>query len=72
MRKEERLHSSKQGFTRQHEGTDAGGAALHGGLHQRREAVAVPPLQVQAREVAEQVVGDKDVTCGPHRGGGLS
>lgn len=58
--------AAKQRLTCQHEGADAAGAALHGGLHQRREAVAVPALQVQAGEVAEQVAGDEHVTCRPH------
>lgn len=35
--------------------------ALHGGLHQSGEAVAIPPLDVQPGVVVEQVVGDGDV-----------
>lgn len=42
--------------TSHHQSSDTLSPALHGGLHQSREAVTVPPLNVETREVVEQVV----------------
>ncbi len=54
-------------FTSQHESSDTLSPALHGSLHQGCETVTVSPLDVQPREVVEQVVRDDHVTCRPER-----
>ena len=57
------------GATCHHQGPDALHPPLHGGLHESREAVTVPPLHVQPRVVVQQVVTDHDVSWTGREGG---